>query len=327
MKRLSLSLAPLVLAPYAFLQAQTVTTTDPLGYVAFPIRAGTINAPSSALVSIPLQDENAPRVAVLNALSDAELKFSRVVWEQGKWTDPAAPAYVRILSGAQAGSTRAIVGNSVDTLTVDGSLAGVAAGDLAEITYFHTLGSLFGDTLLGGPSAREADNVVTTDGTVHATYYYNTVRQRWELDTDPNTSQDDVFLRPDTGFFLVRRGPAFQLVSAGRVPITAARALVEGQGTSLITYGFPSDVTIGQLALQNAVPGWRSHASAASADWLSIDSGGTALVYYHTGTNWRRTSGAPTNRDGIVIKAGAPLLLTRSASTPGTTEYTKAKPY
>jgi hypothetical protein len=323
MKRLSLSLAAVLLAPYAYLQAQTVTTTDPLGYVAFPITAGTAAAPSTTLLSIPLQDENALRVSVAQALSGTEVKIANVEWAAGEWTDPDAPAYLRVLSGAQAGATRAIVGNTADSLTLDSALAGVGVGDLAEIVSAATLGNLFGDTLLGGASARESDNIVTADG---ATYYYNSERGRWERDTDPNVSQDEVILRPDTGFFLVRRGPAFQLISAGRVPITAARTLVANQGASLITYGFPADVTIGQLALQNAIPGWRSHANAASADWLSIHGGYSYLVYYHTGTNWRRTTGAPTNRDSIVIKAGTPLLLTRGAA-PGSAEYTKAKPY
>ncbi len=329
MKRTRLFLAPLAAAQFAAVlsHAQTETVTDPLGYVSFPIKAGAVNAPSTALISLPLQDENAFRSAVSSVVSGTELQISNVSWTANELADPSAPAFVRILSGAKAGALVAVSSNTGNALTVAADLSGIATGDRLEIVGAHTLGNLFGDTLLGGSNAKVADNIITVSGAIYSTYYYNTDRQRWELNTDPATAQDNVVIRPDTGFYIVRRGPGFNLVSAGRVPITDARIPVDNVGNSLITYGFPIDVTLGQLALQNAIPGWRSHASAASADWLSIDSAGTALSYYFTGTNWRRTSGAPTNRDSIVIKAGTPLALTRSGSTPGTTDYTKAKPY
>lgn len=327
MKRIILASLLAAQAPL-LTHAQTSTVTDPLGFVSFPVRAGTVNAPSVVLLSVPLQDENAQRATVV-AVTDTGLQFAATSWVPDELAEPAAPTLVRILSGSRAGALYSISGNTEDTLTLAESIAGsgLAAGNVVELVAAHTLGSLFGNTLLGGASAAVADNVIIVSGGVSLTYYYNADRSRWELNTDSTVSRDNVVIRPDAGFYLVRRGPAFNLVSTGRVPITPARIPVENIGNTIITYGFPLDVTIGQLALQNAVPGWRSSTDSANADWLSLDSSGTAQAYYFTGTNWRRTVGAPTNRDAIVIKAGSPITVTRSGAISGKSEYTKAKPY
>lgn len=331
MKRTALFLLSLAAAQVSTsrLLAQLEAVTTPVGFVSFAVKAGTTAAPANTAISVPLLDDIPQQGTLAEVISATQVRGSHVAWKPDQFSSPATPHFLRILNGINEGALYPIIANTADTLTITGdvSAGGVATGDRYEIIAAHTLGSLFGDSLLGGPAAKAADNIVFLDGPNTLTYYYNTDRSRWERSDDSTSSQDDVVIRPDSGFYLVRKGPALNLVFPGRVPVSGVRIPVANTGSTLITYGFPVDITIGQLALQNAIPGWKSNPTSAGSDTISIYNSGSVLTYYFNGSNWRWTSGAPTNRDSIVLRAGTPFSVNRTGTATGTEAYTKAKPY
>lgn len=250
-------------------------------------------------------------------------------WAAGGFNNAATPYYLRIRSGASAGRTamvsatpntdsRVFVGSDGVDLNLAG---GPAAGDAYELVLADTLSSLFGSgTLQGGPDANSADNVLVWANTSWTTYYYNTTNSRWQRSTDTVASptRDNFVLRPDRGIMITRRAPsALTFYVTGRVPEVGGRPVHSRPGTTFLNLAIPADITIGDLAVNTRVAGWKTAADAAAsatADRLQVWGNTSWIIYYlNTSGSWQRTTDVPASpsRNGIVIPAGRPVMITR----------------
>jgi uncharacterized protein (TIGR02597 family) len=252
-------------------------------------------------------------------------------WTANSLSAAAIPFAVYVKSGSAEGAMLKITANTDTALTLDAanlSSLGLAAGDSFEIIPLDTLGSFFGaDTLLSGGSASESDVVYLMSSGLWTGYYYNKNLGRWVTKTGPQTTRNNIVLQPGSGILIERRGPSTSLTVTGTVPSTKYRASIANSGNTLIHTGFPTDTTLGSLAVQTLLPGWTSSLTSANADWIYVMQGGLWTSYYHTGTKWCTTSGPQTPRDSIVIPAGAPILLFKKGTASGNSTLQRALQY
>jgi uncharacterized protein (TIGR02597 family) len=297
------------------------------------IAAGTPTAPFTTTFSIPLQDIPAATGAtsgVLSSVTSNTLTVNGAGWTAGGLTLPGFPYAVRLVSGQAEGLTLTVASNTADTITVNGvnlTTLGVAAGDGFTLLPIDTLASLFGaTTLLGGTTAAEAD-IVTLSSTSQLSYYFNTGLGRWVRTSGPTTDRGATPILPDTVVSITRKSSAMSLVFLGRVPTNRTMIPVANSGSTYTNTGFPTTVTLGELAIQNKVAGWVSAPAPTAADLLGVSSGGAWTYYFHNGTYWQRTSGPSTNRDTTVIPAGAAVQIFKLGTASGNTHFIRARPF
>lgn len=311
-------------------------TSFPMGGLTVTINAGTVAAPVSTSFALPLYD---PPLAVgagvgrIASLTATTLTCTGAGWTSGALATAAFPYAFRITSGNAAGATFYVTANTADTLTtsnVDLSTLGIAtgaSGDTFRLIPVDTLNTLFGsNTLLGGTSPTDAD-IVYVGSNAQSAYYYNTSLSRWVRTTGPTTDRGNIPIPLDSGLLVTRKSTALTLRFTGRVPEVRFSLTVANSGTTYTHTGFPTDVTLGALSLQTALPGWTSGAAAASADILTVGLTAAASSYFYNGTNWQRTTGPATNRDSIVITAGTPIMIFKRGVASGTSSFTRALPY
>lgn len=309
--------------------AATSVATVPVGYLK-------VDAPTGVTTpfGVPLDDTSAPLTGIRTGKIES-FTVNTIANSAGGWTGnlaaPTAPWLVRITSGPSAGKTLDITSNTATTLTVSGAdvtALGLTAGtDTFELVPMDTLWSLFGNTLQGGASAGVADNVQVRSGVSWLVYFYDTNLGYWRRTIGPATNSNNVPIRPQSGVQILRRGPALTLTFAGRVPATAFRAPVANASSTVLHAGFPTDTTLGGLATQTLLAGWRSNAAAASADQVAVHNGSAWVSYFHNGSFWQPVSGPATNSDAVAIGAGALLTIQRPGATAGSTDLVRLLPY
>ncbi len=251
-------------------------------------------------------------------------------WTPGAFSNVATPYILRITSGSAAGrvipvsttantATRIYLNNEGFALDL---VVGPASGDSYELTLADTLGSFFGTTLLGGTDSTNADNVMIWASGSWITYYYNTTRSRWERDTDTaaSSSRNNVLLRQDRGFMLVRKASTdFTFYVTGRVPNCAPYHLTTIPGTTFFSTSLPVPVTLGTLALQTRATDWKGAADPSTAltngDLVQIWASTTWLNYYYdtTRNSWQRSTdnSMSGSRNGVEIPAGVSFMIRR----------------
>lgn len=320
----------------AQLSAADVAYSPPVGGMNFLVNAGTVVAPVTTTFTIPLLDNPAASGATVGRI--ASVTASTITVTNAGWTDGALamtqfPYVVRIVSGAAEGATLSVTANTANTLTVAGrdlTLLGITVGsegDRFRLIPVDTLNTLFGaNTLLGAANPTDAD-IVTLSSSVQLSYYYNTSLNRWVRTTGPTTDRGTTQIPIDSVVSITRKSSALNLQFVGRVPETKVNLLVANSGATYTHTGYPKDVSIGDFALQNRVGGWVSNASAAQADVMAVNSGGTWLLYFHNGTFWQRTTGPATNRDSIVISAGSAIQMFKRGVASGTTIFSRERPF
>lgn len=330
MKYLSLLLG-MFWAPCA--QAVDTAYAPPLGGMTFSIAGGTVLAPSTTWFAIPLQDRPAATGVArgqIAAVTANTITLTNPGWSAGALASGTYPYAVRLTSGTGEGAILAITQNTADTLTVTGRdlvQLGVSIGDSLQLIPIDTLNSLFGsDTFQGGANANDAD-IITLSSSIQLAYYYNTTLGRWVRTTGPTSDRGGTQISPESVVAVTRKSAAMDLRFLGQVPVCKLNMLVANAGSTYTHTGFPVDVTIGSLAIQNHLTGWVSSATAANADTLAVNSGGTWLYYFHNGSNWQRTTGPATNRDAITISAGTPILLFKIGNASGTSSFNRPMPY
>jgi uncharacterized protein (TIGR02597 family) len=326
-----LALPALLLATAA--TAVTTSYSPPVGGMTFTVNAGTPAAPVASSFSIPLHDiagASGATVGAIASFTTTTLTVTNAGWTDGALATVQYPYAVRITSGTAAGYTYSITANTTDTLTIAGadpSAIGVLAGDSYRLIPIDTLNTLFGaGTFLGGASAAAAD-IVTLSSNAQLSYYYNTTLSRWVRTTGPTTDRGNIAIPLDSAITVSRKSTAMTLRFLGAVPRERFVIVVPNAGSTYTNTGFPTDVTLGTLALQSLVPGWVSSATAANADTLSVSTGGGFLNYFYNGTNWQRTTGPATNRDSINIPAGTPILIFKRGAASGTSLLARTRPY
>ena len=337
-KRAALVMGILLAIEATAFGVNTVTTV-PVGYLKIDITAGTVVAPVSTSFSIPLTGDPLNTGAVagrLTGVTASKLKVTGAGWTDGALAVKAFPYAVRFTSGANAGLTLVITANTTAQVTVSSSVdlttigikTGSTSGDTVQIIPVDTLNSLFGaDTLIGADTPAAADKVYLGANDPNA-YYYNTTLSRWVRTTGATTDRGNVQILPQAMLRVVRVGAATSLIFPGRVPETNFVNDIANSGTTYSSAGFPTDTTLGALALQTKIPGWVSSTMPATADTVSIRTATTLRTYFYNGTRWLRTTDSVTaNRDGLVLPAGTPFYVTRLGAATGTSRLTVTRPY
>jgi hypothetical protein len=325
------------LSAAAFVANAQPVNLVPTGALRVIINAGSVVAPVTTAFAIPLVDVPAATgatVARIGALTATTLTVTGANWTAGALAAPAFPYAIRISTGAAAGSTFPIGGNTTDTLTfssVDFTTMGIVAGNAGDsfrLIPLDTLNSLFGaTTFLGGTNPTEADVITLSSGGTQLSYYYHATLSRWVRTTGPTTDRGNNPIPPDGAISVTRKSSAITLTFIGRVPDVRFSVPVANAGPTYTHAGFPTDVTLAALGMQSALPGWVSAPSASTADILSVSSGASWLSYFYNGTYWQRTTGPATNRGANVIVAGTPILVFRPGTAGGTTSFLRALPY
>jgi uncharacterized protein (TIGR02597 family) len=310
-------------------------TTVPVGAMTVSIPAGTTSVPSNTVVAVPLQDPAAPSSGVacgkITSYSGSVITVTDAGWTDSALASTTAPYMLQFTSGSAQGRYYEISANTATTVTVVGAdlaTEGVANDDSFQIVPVDTLKTLFGSsTLLGGTTAAASDAVYIFEGGSWVGYYYNTTYTHWRKLGGPQSDKDNVVLKPDTGFIVQRKSDALTLTFTGRVPSCNYKTSVANAGNTVIMTGFPKDTTIGDLALDTKLSGWVKNSSAASADKLTIFEGGSWVSYYHNTSMWRKTGGPATDKSGVVISAGVPIIITKVGSASGETAISIPLPY
>lgn len=309
----------------------------PVGYMKVKIAAGAPGAPVETSFAVPLLDLASNKGATtgrIAGLKGQTITVTDAGWAPGKLATAGSPYAVRIKTGTQAGLTLVVTDNTADTLTVETSLKlpkiGIktgSSGDLFQLIPIDTLDSLFGDdTLIGAKKKKNAD-IVYLGAHKREGYFYNTELARW-VSTDGSTkNRGRTQITPEAAVTIARVGPATTLIFEGRVPETPFLVDVANSGETYTHTGFPTDITLGQLALQDKIPGWVSSTKPAKVDTIAVANGKSWTTFYYTGKKWLRTTETSGNRNDAVIKAGVPIRITRLGSATGTTELRIARPY
>jgi hypothetical protein len=339
------------------LQAQTTSTTDPVGFVTVNITPGTGVAKRNTLLSIPLLESESITGApagFITAVTSNTLVNTNAGWTPGQLSDPALPYVIQIASGAAAGrmfliaSSNAVAGsiagapNTATNVTVssldaaqvpDLTTLGIVAGtDTYKIFACDTIGSFFGvppTGVLGGTNAATADTLVITLNGTASTYFFNTgvATNRWSRVAAGSPDSRNVALLPNYGIQYGRLSTnSLSFVPIGQVPTTNRQVSIKNSGTTFLAQFWPADTTIATLGLQT-VPGWLSGSNAASADNIILTSAGSASTYFYNGTNWRRVAAGNPISDTTIVPLGSTIQINKKGTNAGFSTLTQTLPY
>lgn len=351
----------LVLSVTAF--AQGVTTT-PVGYINYTIAAGTQQAPkiTSAFFGLTGQPANAgATTGRISAVGASTFSCQGAGWTAGGLSAAATPYFLRITSGAAAGTTWQIsttTANTADTVTVLnlgvsltglGITASSSTGDTFELLPASTLASLFGTSLpvqgtgqaagklAGGTSSTVADTISVWNGAIWLTFYYDTGLGWWKRDVDGTesaNSRNNFVIRPDACVLIARKGDAVTLQHIGRAPASALKARYLAGGSAGVGM-FPITTTLGALNLQS-LSGWVGVASTngqnvGAADHVSVWDGSAWLSFYYDTTaaspRWRRVGTGADSTSFNIQTPDRPFMIQKAGSATGSAFVTQARPY
>ncbi len=283
---------------------------------------------------------------ITSAVTPTTLSASGVTWTPNEFITGSAPHLVTIRTGAQAGRTLLVTGNTENTLTLDtedtplnaAGFAVVATTDSFELFQGDTLASLFGSTvdgsgylpsgLKGAASTIFADAVQIYNGTRFVAYFFNTSVGNWVTVNGGTTSQNDFVLYPDDGLMITRRGPTATLTLVGRVPSTALLTKLPGGTSTVVAVRFPTDTTLGTLNFGS--PGtWIKGSNLIFADSVSLWNGTKWVPYFkNTNNQWIQVNGDGSDQSAVVIPAGSAIQVTKRGSANGALSFLgQALPY
>lgn len=314
-------------------RAVDVAYAPPIGGMSISIGGGSMAAPVTTWFAMPLTDQpqaSGVSQGKISSVTSTSISAAGANWAAGALSTSAYPYAIRILSGTGEGATFDVTGNTIDTVTVAGrdpAQLGVSPGDVFQLIPVDTLNSLFGaNTFLGGSSASEAD-IVTLSSTVQVSYYFNTALGRWVRSTGPAVDRGNTAIPLGSVVAVSRKSSGMSLRITGMVPLAHMNHLVANAGSTYMHTGFPTEVSIGSLAVQSRVVSWISAASAENADLLMLNSGGTWVSYFHNGSHWQRTTGPAVDRGGVMISSGTAIQLFKRGTASGFSPFTRQLPY
>ncbi|MCM2275852.1 MAG: hypothetical protein NDI75_13770 [Candidatus Didemnitutus sp.] len=275
----------------------------------------------------------------LTGVTATTLADSTAGWAAAGLSQPATPYFIRIRSGAAAGtwwqvaSTTASTDTTVTVLNrgINPQAAGVAVGDQYEVVPGDTLQTLFSDiaTSIGGPNASTADVVRLHDGVGWREYFFNTTVGQWRQGSLP-TNNNNVAVRPDAGVVYIRRGAGnISFVMLGAVSDAQEKITIGATGVTPIGSVFPvGGRTLGSLNLQNT-PGFVVRTGTlAAADKVSVFDGvGWRSFHYLQSANQWREGSLPTNRNTFELPFNAAIVIERGTGASGATFATLLPPY
>lgn len=304
----------------------------------YPVVSGATSSFGVPLLDLPIH------TSFPSAVTSNTLSVTSAGWTPNQFVT-GGPYLVAIRTGAQAGRTLLVTGNTANTLTLDvedtpldvAGFAVSAAADSFELFRGDTLATLFGSAadaggslpsgVKGGTSTSNADNVRIFNGSAFVTYFFNTTLGTW-VQSGSSVNRNGFILYPDDGLLIVRRGTTGNLTFLGRVPSTRLLTKFPGGTTTVTAVRFPADTTLGGLNF--SAPGaWIAGSSANSADTVSVWTGSTWRVYYKNLSNqWVRSNGGGGNQSGLVIPKGSSIRVVKRGTGSGAQSYfSQALPY
>jgi uncharacterized protein (TIGR02597 family) len=264
----------------------------------------------------------------------------------------AAPYFVRMLSGNEAGRMLLVTGNTSNSVTVntndntaqetDLTTSGftVNPGDTFDVEPANTLASVFGANtsanplnLTGGASFATADwvNVFNPSTATWQTYYFDTGMGYWAA-LGSTTNANNTVLYPYSSLSVTchsAKEPSPTIVQTGtaaQVPVLLKST--GGNATTYLSSGYAVAQTFSQL---NLGPNWHTGSSTATADVVSVWNSATRtfLSYYQTPDSiWRLSSNATADQSATVIPACSCLAIEQHTSASGAASYLpSALPY
>jgi len=345
------------------LSAQNVTT-DPVGAVVIPLKAG-----SDTRISLPLHRPVALEALVgsisgnvITLQSPVSMTASQYVYASPAQTDTF---YVQFTSGNREGMFYTVTANDATTLTInpnnDVNLDNnVAPGDTVRVIPYWTLNTLFpnGQGLYASPTLVPVSSILlpqlATAGInlpANTSYFYYSGNSfggpGWKKSGDLTHFYPDLTFPPDA-FFIVRittGNPDTQLVLTGDVPMSAQAIIVNDLNPSLkqdnaVAIPVPVPVTFGSSGLfPNIVSGSPTLVPTDSVLLYDPTAGGfnkpsSATYFYYTGSSfggpgWRKSGDLTTIRNSdILFQPGGAFILRRAArATPGSNIWTFVPPY
>jgi uncharacterized protein (TIGR02597 family) len=301
----------------SLVSAQTTdVVTAPVGFINTTIQPGT-----GASIGAPLL-KAAVDAGAVTAVGTSTITRLNAGWTAGAFTTAAAPHIIKMMTGTAAGRFFFISSNTADTLTVDNGGTNLSTiikaatptedGDKYQIIPLWTLKTLFADVALTkNGSASLADNVYLRVGANWVTYWHNGTS--WV--GGGLGSKDNTILYPDEAILFQRRGAtALTIAIAGTATTTKEMTEIPGPGSTYMSLRFPTDTTLGGLALQT-LPGWIKNGSASVADNVYLRTPTAWVTYWHNGTSW--VGGGLGSKDTTPVPAGSALLVIRKSTATG----------
>ncbi len=333
-------LATLSLVPAAF--AADVAYSPPVGGVTVTLAGAVNNVPKVSTFTPSMRLTLGANFVgkgrgTLTAVTATALSDSAAGWGAGALSQAAVPYFVRIRSGAGAGtwwqvSTTANTATTVTVLNrgINPVAAGVASGDAYEIVPGDTLATLFDGLTpsIGGTSVATADVVRIHDGVNWREYFYNTSVSQWR-EGSSTFNRNNLVIRPDTGIVYIRKSAGnLSLVMLGAVSDAQEKITVGATGVTPIGSVFPVARTLGSLNLQ-ATPGFVAFTGdIAASDKLNVFDGVNWRVFHYNASVSQWREGTSTfNRNTFALPFGAPVVLQRGSAASGATLVTLTPPY
>ena len=317
----------------ALTAAAEVTYTLPVGGELLTIEAGSPAGPVTSPFAITLVDRAAATGSTMGVVATVTAHSAQVVgagWVDSALAHPDYPYDLQIISGNGAGARLPVIGNTPDTVQLGGRdliALGVRLGDHFQLVPVDTLDSLFGsDTFKGAATPAEAD-IVNLGESDQVSYFYDTGNGQWRRTDGSTNDQGNTRIPPNGMVAVSRKAGAFTIALIGAVPIAQTNVPISDQGATFTHTGFPTDISLGALALQSRLSGWKSNVAAAQADVLSVAVGASWVSYFHNGSTWQRTPGGAASRNAIVIPAGTPIRILRRGLASGSSALVLPLPY
>ncbi len=326
--------------------AQTSVATVPDGLITFTLTAG-----KSSYLSLPLTN-NSTYTSVVTAVTtntvsvdDTPAPFTTNL------ATPAAPYFLKFLSGNESGRVMLITANTASSLTVDttdhASGAAVAltttsfnvqVGDTFEVFPGDTLASVFGAgttasplLLTGGKNSNLSDcvSLYTTVGAAAKIYYFNTTSGFWEqyLTT---ANANNTIIYPYSAFAIARRAthPTMTLVLEGRVTQVQAATKLVSKGSVYTSSHYATSIALSQLQFGS---NWKTGATMATADTVSVwdsTTGKFNVFYQKPDMTWRMYPNTTTDESSFQITAGTMTAIEKREAVSGASSFLQsAMPY
>lgn len=329
-------------------RAQTVATTDPVGFATVNVVAGTGVAKRNTYFSLPLLepsgDLTGQTAGTITGVASNTISNSNAGWEAGELSQVASPHLIMVTSGAAKGRMFLVSTNPANTETTvavsktdtvqvpDLTTLGIIPGrDTYKIFSCDTLASFFGTPessgVQGGTSVKTADSIALVVNGSSSVFYYDTGKGRWTRASLGNPDASHTPLPPYYGMAYQRLGNTPLSFSAtGAVPTTQRQVSVKNSGTTVLAHYWPMESTLLDLGIQN-LDGWTSGPNAKIADTVLVTTAGSVSTYYHDGTDWRRVSFGNPLGNSAVIPVGSSIILSKRGSATGLATLTQGLPY
>ena len=304
----------------AFLQAQTTSYSDIVGYTTTVVK-GTGSSGSSQYFSfVPIQLQKDKVFQGSASASSTTVTLSGASLTSGALNAGTYPThYLLITSGANAGLASDISSNTATAVTTVDDLsasinAGASVAVVPHIKVTDVLGVSGSQKIAGGSTASAADNIylVGSDGNLKTFYYKTGVGSG--LKTSANADATGLVVYPGESILIGRKvtSDTAGIVQTGIVPTSDIKSVFT-QGYSTAASGAPVSLKLSDLT--SVAAGASTAASADNVFVIDSANGQLKAFYYKTGVGAGWKTSANANADVNTDLADGFVFLRRSATS------------